>query len=118
MPISALRRDQSRSSLAEALERSLSEAYWLAETDALAVLLVRDAVAERDALRGDGIDTLDPAGRRALRALDKEIAALLSLLGLDPRSRARFGAIVTPAEPASKLDQLRARHNRGPTKPA
>lgn len=82
---------------------------WLARTDIPKALMVRDSLRERQRLL-PFIDE-DPNARTQLRALNKEIASLLTDLGFDPASRSRLGLAEVRAQ--SKLEELRAR--RSPT---
>ena len=94
------------SSSDEALALVLAHASpWLAESDALTVVLLRESLEERQQLRAlvDHLATKDL--RRALRDLDKQITTLLAMLGLDPSARARLGLAEVKA--ASKLQTLR-----------
>lgn len=85
---------------------------WLARTDVPKALMLRDSLRERARLMLMlAEDESDWRVRASLRALNKEIATLLSELGFDPTARARLGLAEVRAQ--SKLEELRAR--RSPT---
>ena len=81
---------------------------WLARTDTPKLLMVRDALVERQRLlQFVAEDESDHRARLALRALNKEITTLMSELGFDPAARSRLGLDEVKAQ--SKLEELRAR---------
>jgi hypothetical protein len=88
------------------MQRVIDEgAFWLAESDAMAVSMLREAIEERHDIRkrvmaGSG-------ERRELRELDKQIISQLSALGFDPTARARLG--VAEVTRVSKLADLQAK---------
>src|SRR3990172_3706811 len=72
---------------------------WLASTDAVSLSLLRETLEEREELRNLVMVGASRESRRDLRDLDKQIVAQLSMLGLDPTSRARLGlAVVKTSE--------------------
>lgn len=85
------------------MRRMMDEgAHWLAESDATAVSMLREALEERQGIRervmaGSG-------ERKELRELDKQIISQLSALGFDPTARSRLG--VAEVKRASALDEL------------
>lgn len=84
-------------------ERLLTEgAAWLARTDAVRLVMLRDSLAERERLLELAEESLE--ARRELRALNKEISEWLSALGFDPASRARLG--LAEVKTRSKLQEL------------
>ena len=94
--------------------RTWADTPWLTEVDYDVVLLLSESEDERQALRA-----LVMAGtgtwrdRVALRQLDAQIRALLTLLGLTPMARHRLGASARTG-PTSVLDELRAKRERPP----
>jgi len=78
---------------------------WLAQTDSIALAMLREALEERSTLRDIVIKTQSPDARKALRELDKQIHGQLSTLGFDPAARSRLGLAEVKA--ATKLEQLR-----------
>ena len=94
--------------------RTWADTAWLSEVDYPTVLLLSESEDERQALRA-----LVMAGtgtwrdRVALRQLDAQIRALLTLLGLTPMARHRLGASARTG-PQSVLDELRAKRERPP----
>lgn len=79
-------------------------ARWLAATDAELVQLLCESVDEREALRAAVLAKGLRFDRSALRALDKQIVANLSLLGFTPADRASMGLAEVRA--ASDLQRL------------
>lgn len=77
-------------------------AAWLARTDAVRLVMLRDSLAERERLLMLAEESLE--ARRELRALNKEISEWLSALGFDPASRARLG--LAEVKTRSKLQEL------------
>lgn len=87
----------------EAMERiHASGVAWLAETDAIAMALLRESLEERRQIR-DGESLI--LTRKDLRELDKQIITQLSLLGFDPAARARLGLAEVKAQ--TTLEALR-----------
>jgi phage terminase small subunit len=85
---------------------------WVSPTtDVELVMLVAEQVDERVSLRQRVIANNDPAERRALRDLEKQLVSNLSLLGFTPTDRSRLGLAEVKA--ATKLEQLRAARNGG-----
>ena len=78
---------------------------WLAQTDSIALSMLRESLEERATLRAVVISSQSPDARKALRDLDKQIIGQLSVLGFDPAARARLGLAEVKA--ATKLEQLR-----------
>lgn len=77
---------------------------WLALTDGLAVVILRQTLEERTEVRGRAMAGSVEA-RKELRDLDRQLIGLLAQLGFDPAARARLGLAEVKA--ASKLEQLR-----------
>ena len=94
--------------------RTWADTPWLTEVDYDVVLLLSESEDERQALR---VAVMAGAGtwrdRVALRQLDAQIRALLTLLGLTPMSRHRLGASASTGA-TSVLDELRAKRARDP----
>ena len=92
--------------------RTWADTPWLTEADYGVVLLLSESEDERQALRA-----LVMAGtgtwrdRVALRQLDAQIRAYLTLLGLTPMARHRLGASARTG-PTSVIDELRAMRDR------
>ena len=86
----------------QALERALSAGqHWLAESDAAAIVLARDALELYADLRAD------PKSKPAeVVAAGKWVQSLFSDLGFNPSERARLGLAEVKAQ--SKMEQLRA----------
>jgi hypothetical protein len=81
-------------------------AVWLAVlADADMVLLLCEQIDERQALRRSVLKDGGRFDRAALRALEKQIAHGLSMLGLTPTDRARLGVAEVKVE--SALAKLR-----------
>lgn len=78
---------------------------WLASTDLIAMILLRESLEEREQLRAIVVQTQSSDQRKALRDLDKQINSQLSQLGFDPAARARLGLAEVKA--ASTLEKLR-----------
>lgn len=91
---------------AEATVRGVLEAgrAWLAASDTLAVVMLREAIEEYAALREVVLATGAASERRALRELSKQIINQLSLLGFDPTARARLG--IAEVKARSVLQQM------------
>ena len=94
--------------------RTWADTPWLTEADHGVVLLLAESEDERQALRGA---VMAGAGtwrdRVALRQLDAQIRAYLTLLGLTPMARHRLGASARTG-PTSVLDELRAKRGTPP----
>ena len=92
--------------------RTWADTPWLTDVDYDVVLLLAESEDERQALRA-----LVMAGtgtwrdRVALRQLDGQIRALLTLLGLTPMARHRLGASARTGA-TSVIDELRAMRDR------
>ena len=78
---------------------------WLAQTDTLALCMLREAIEERASLRTVVIATQSSDARKALRDLEKQILSQMSTLGFDPSGRSRLG--LAEVKSATKLEQLR-----------
>lgn len=78
---------------------------WLAQTDTLALSMLREAIEERAGLRAVVIATQSSDARKALRELDKQILSQMGTLGFDPSGRSRLG--LAEVKSATKLEQLR-----------
>lgn len=88
-----------------ALDAVLGEGRaWLAATDAPLVAMLREGLEERESLRAAVM--AGHGDRSDLRALDKQVASQLSLLGFSPADRARLGLAEVKAQ--STLAKLRA----------
>lgn len=85
-------------------------AVWLAQTDGALLAMLRESLEERAELRELVLSVADPADRRALRELDKQIVGMLSALGFDPTARSRLG--LAEVKRVSKLDELKAKHGK------
>lgn len=82
--------------------------HWLSpDTDIELLIIVCEQLDERVALRIQVIREGRPEDRKALRELDKQVLAGLSVLGFTPTDRARLGLAEVKA--ASKLEEIRAR---------
>ena len=94
--------------------RTWADTPWLTEVDHGVVLLLAESEDERQALRAcvmAGTGTW--RDRVALRQLDAQIRAYLTVLGLTPMARHRLGASARTG-PTSVLDELRAKRERPP----
>ena len=94
--------------------RTWADTAWLSEMDHGVVLLLAESEDERQALRAcvmAGTGTW--RDRVALRQLDGQIRAYLTVLGLTPMARHRLGASARTG-PQSVLDELRAKRERPP----
>ena len=80
---------------------------WVAESDVEVVLLVCEQLDERVALRVKVLREGDWRDRSALRAIDAQVMAGLSILGFTPTDRARLGLAEVVAQ--SKLQEMRSR---------
>jgi hypothetical protein len=65
---------------------------------------------ERAQLRAQVMNNNRPDERKALRDLDRQLVANLSLLGFTPTDRSRLG--VAEVKRQSKLEELRSRANQ------
>lgn len=83
---------------------------WLAQTDSVALAMLREALEERAGVRERALGGSAEA-RRELRDLDKQIIGQLSALGFDPAARSRLGLAEVKAK--SKLQELRERQQGG-----
>lgn len=83
---------------------------WISPTtDAELLLMTCEMVDERWNLRAQVLKESDPAQRRGLNTLTKQIVENLSLLGFTPSDRTRLGVAEVKAQ--SKLEELMARRN-------
>jgi len=82
---------------------------WLSpKTDIETLLIICEQLDERVALRIQVITQGDPTDRKALRELDKQILAGMSILGFTPTDRARMGLAEVKA--VSTLEKLRRKN--------
>ena len=94
--------------------RTWADTPWLTDVDYDVVLLLSESEDERQALRALVMgDTGTWRDRVALRQLDAQIRALLTLLGLTPMARHRLGASARTGA-TSVIDELRAKRAREP----
>ncbi len=94
--------------------RTWADTPWLTEADHGVVLLLAESEDERQALRaGVMAGTGTWRDRVALRQLDAQIRAYLTLLGLTPMARHRLGASASTGA-TSVLDELRAKRGSPP----
>ena len=98
--------------------RALWERVWKAgarwvspQTDIELLQILCEQIDERAQLRVKVIGEGNWRERKALRALDQQVVAALSLLGLTPADRTRLGVAEVQAQ--STLERMRAQ--RGPT---
>lgn len=84
----------------EAVERVVGAGFWLAESDAPTVALLRDAVEDYQRMRDAGIHSA-----KEIREARAEVERLAGACGFNPRDRARLGLAEVKA--ASKLEQIR-----------
>ena len=92
--------------------RTWADTPWRTEVDHGVVLLLAESEDERQALRaGVMAGTGTWRDRVALRQLDAQIRALLTLLGLTPMARHRLGASARTGA-TSVIDELRAMRDR------
>ena len=94
--------------------RTWADTPWLTEVDYDVVLLLSESEDERQVLRAcvmAGTGTW--RDRVALRQIDAQIRAYLTLLGLTPMARHRLGASARTG-PTSVLDELRAKRGSPP----
>lgn len=84
---------------------------WLSPlTDIEILLMTCELLDERRNLRIQVLQTNRPDERKAMRDLDRQLVANLSLLGFTPTDRSRLG--VAEVKRASKLEELRSRANQ------
>ena len=94
--------------------RTWADTPWLTEADHGVVLLLAESEDERQALRaGVMANTGTWRDRVALRQLDAQIRAYLTLLGMTPMARHRLGASASTGA-TSVLDELRAKRGSPP----
>ena len=92
--------------------RTWADTPWLTDVDYDVVLLLAESEDERQALRaGVMAGTGTWRDRVALRQLDAQIRAYLTLLGLTPMARHRLGASARTGA-TSVIDELRAMRDR------
>ena len=92
--------------------RTWADTPWLTDVDYDVVLLLAESEDERQALRALVMaETGTWRDRVALRQLDAQIRALLTLLGLTPMARHRLGASARTGA-TSVIDELRAMRDR------
>ena len=83
-------------------------ATWVSnKTDLELLVMTCEMVDERWNLRAKVMKEEDPADRRGLRELDRQIVSNLSLLGFSPSDRARLG--VAEVKTKSKLQEMMER---------
>lgn len=83
-------------------------ATWVSNrTDIELLVMTCEMVDERWNLRAKVMRDEDPADRRGLRELDRQIVSNLSLLGFTPSDRARLG--VAEVKTKSKLQEMMER---------
>lgn len=83
---------------------------WLSpDTDVDLLLMTCELLDERWNLRIQVMQNNRPDERKALRELDRQLVANLSLLGFTPTDRSRLG--VAEVKRQSKLEELKARTN-------
>lgn len=83
-------------------------ATWVSnKTDIELLVMTCEMVDERWNLRAKVMRDEDPADRRGLRELDRQIVSNLSLLGFTPSDRARLG--VAEVKTKSKLQEMMER---------
>lgn len=86
---------------------------WLSpSTDSELLLMTCEMLDERWNLRIQVLRDNRPEERKALRDLDRQLVANLSLLGFSPVDRSRLG--VAEVKRQSKLEELRNRVNQKP----
>jgi phage terminase small subunit len=84
---------------------------WISDnTDTHHVLLMCEAMDERQQLREQVLAGADWRDRVALRSIESQIISMLSALGLNPVERSRLGVAEVTA--MSKLDQLAQSRNK------
>ena len=81
---------------------------WISpRTDVDLLLMTCELLDERSQLRAQVMNNNRPDERKALRDLDRQLVANLSLLGFTPTDRSRLG--VAEVKRQSKLEELRSR---------
>jgi hypothetical protein len=81
---------------------------WISPNSDLEILLITcELIDERWNLRATVMRDGRPEDRKALRDLDRQLIANLSLLGFSPTDRSRLG--VAEVKARSKLEELKAR---------
>ena len=81
---------------------------WISpSTDIDLLLMTCELLDERSQLRAQVMNNNRPDERKALRDLDRQLVANLSLLGFTPTDRSRLG--VAEVKRQSKLEELRSR---------
>jgi hypothetical protein len=81
---------------------------WLSpESDMELLLITSELIDERWNLRVNVFRDNRPEDRKALRNLDKQLVANLSLLGFSPTDRSRLG--IAEVKRQTKLEELRTR---------
>jgi hypothetical protein len=81
---------------------------WISPTTDVDLLLMTcELLDERSQLRAQVMNNNRPDERKALRDLDRQLVANLSLLGFTPTDRSRLG--VAEVKRQSKLEELRSR---------
>jgi hypothetical protein len=81
---------------------------WISpSTDVDLLLMTCELLDERSQLRAQVMNNNRPDERKALRDLDRQLVANLSLLGFTPTDRSRLG--VAEVKRQSKLEELRSR---------
>lgn len=84
---------------------------WVSKRTDLELLVITcEMVDERWNLRAKVMRDEDPADRRGLRELDRQIVSNLALLGFTPSDRARLG--VAEVKTKSKLQEMMERSER------
>jgi hypothetical protein len=81
---------------------------WLSpESDLELLMITSELIDERWSLRVTVFRDGRPEDRKALRNLDKQLVANLSLLGFSPTDRSRLG--IAEVKRQTKLEELRTR---------
>jgi hypothetical protein len=81
---------------------------WLSpESDLELLMITSELIDERWSLRVNVFRDGRPEDRKALRNLDKQLVANLSLLGFSPTDRSRLG--IAEVKRQTKLEELRTR---------
>lgn len=86
----------------EAVAQVLAAGYWLAESDAPTVALLRDAVEDYARIRA-----IDGMPAKEVREARAEVARLAAECGFNPSERSRLGLAEVTAR--SKLDEIASR---------
>jgi len=92
----------------------LAAAPWLTSADVEMLLMLCESADERTMLRARTFRDGDRFDRLAMRMLDRQVIALLSLLALSPPDRARLGLADVDAG-GDELARLRALRDRRPS---